>query len=79
MRQTAAEQKSTYLIKDDGIDASIYVSRDDFGRIVKELKDQSGREVAVASIEFEGSREQGKVHEFVNFALTLAVDGGNDG
>jgi hypothetical protein len=79
MRESAAGQKSTYLIKDDGIDVSVYVSRDDFGRIVQELKDQSRHEVAVASIEFEGLRDQGKVHEFASFQLTLAVDGGTNG
>ncbi len=78
MRQTAAKQKSTYLIKDDGIDVSIYVGRDDFSRIAQELKDQS-RLLGVSSIEFDGSREQGKVHEFVDFQLTLAAEGGNDG
>ena len=41
MRQTAANQKSTYLIKDDGIDVSIYVDSGDFSRIVAELKDQA--------------------------------------
>lgn len=77
MRQSAGDQKSTYLIKEDGLDVSIYVERDDFGRILQELKDAIHR--GVPSIEFEGPREQGKVHEFADFALTLAVEGGQYG
>ena len=33
MRRSAPDQRSTYLIKDDGIDVSIYVEGGDFFRI----------------------------------------------
>jgi len=75
MRQGTPDQKSTYLIKDDGLDVSIYVERDDFVRILRELKDHYTIRQGVPSIEFEGPREQGKVHEFADFQLTLAVEG----
>jgi hypothetical protein len=79
MRQSAAAQKSTYLIKDDGIDVSIYVEGGDFSRIVAELKDQSRIRECAASIEFEGPVEQGKGHELTDFHLVLAVEGGSYG
>jgi hypothetical protein len=79
MRQTAANQKSTYLIKDDGIDVSIYVDGGDFSRIVADLKDQSRIRECAASIELEGAVEPGKVHEFADFHLVLAVEGGSYG
>jgi hypothetical protein len=79
MRQSGADQKSTYLIKDDGIDVSIYVQSGDFSRIVAELKDQSRIRECAASIEFEGSVEQGKGHELTDFHLVLAVEGGSYG
>jgi hypothetical protein len=79
MRQSAAAQKSTYLIKDDGIDVSIYVEGGDFSRIVAELKDQSRIRESAASIEFEGPVEQGKGHELTDFHLVLAVEGGSYG
>src|SRR4051794_7259147 len=78
MRQSA-NQKSTYLIKDDGIDVSIYVEGGDFSRIVAELKDQSRIRECAASIELEGPVEMGKVHEFAEFHLVLAVEGGSYG
>jgi hypothetical protein len=79
MRQSAANQKSTYLIKDDGIDVSIYVEGGDFSRIVAELKEQSRIRECAASIELEGAVETGKVHEFAEFHLVLAVEGGSYG
>jgi hypothetical protein len=79
MRQTAANQKSTYLIKDDGIDVSIYVDGGDFSRIVAELKDQSRMRECAASIELEGAVEPGKVHEFADFHFVLAIEGGSYG
>jgi hypothetical protein len=79
MRQSAPDQRSTYLIKDDGIDVSIYVERGDFSRIVAELKDQSRIRESAASIEFEGPVEQGKGHELMDFHLVLAVEGGSYG
>ncbi len=79
MRKSAQDQKSTYLIKDDGIDVSIFVERGDFSRIVAELKDQSKIRECAASIELEGPVDQGKVHEFVDFHLVLAVEGGHYG
>jgi hypothetical protein len=79
MRQSAADQKSTYLIKDDGIDVSIYVQGGDFSRIVAELKNQSRIRECAASIELEGPVETGKVHEFAEFHLVLAVEGGSYG
>jgi hypothetical protein len=79
MRQSAAAQKSTYLIKDDGIDVSIYVEGGDFSRIVAELKDQSRIRECAASIEFEGPVEPGKGHELTEFHLVLAVEGGSYG
>jgi len=79
MRQSAAAQKSTYLIKDDGIDVSIYVEGGDFSRIVAELKVQSRIRESAASIEFEGPVEQGKGHELTDFHLVLAVEGGSYG
>jgi hypothetical protein len=79
MRQTAANQKSTYLIKDDGIDVSIYVEGGDFSRIVAELKDQSRMRECAASIELEGAVGPGQVHEFADFHLVLAVEGGSYG
>jgi len=79
MRKSAADQKSTYLIKDDGIDVSIYVEGGDFSRIIAELKDQSRMRESAASIELEGALEQGKVHEFADFHLVLAVEGGSYG
>ena len=79
MRKNAADQKSTYLIKDDGIDVSVYVEGGDFSRIVAELKDQSRMRESAASIELEGAVEQGKVHEFADFHLVLAVEGGSFG
>jgi hypothetical protein len=79
MRQSAADQKSTYLIKDDGIDVSIYVEDGDFSRIVAELKDQSRIRECAASIEFEGAVEQGKGHTLTEFNLVLAVEGGSYG
>ena len=50
MRKNAADQKSTYLIKDDGIDVSIYVEGGDFSRVLAELKDQSRMRESAASI-----------------------------
>jgi len=79
MRKSAADQKSTYLIKDDGIDVSIYAEGGDFSRILAELKDQSRMRESAASIELEGAVEQGKVHEFSDFHLVLAVEGGSYG
>jgi hypothetical protein len=79
MRKGSADQKSTYLIKDDGIDVSIYVEGSDFSRIVAELKDQGRMRESVASVEFEGAVEQGKVHEFAEFHLVIAVEGGSFG
>jgi hypothetical protein len=79
MRRSAADQKSTYLIKDDGIDVSIYAEGNDFSRILTEMKDQSRMRESAASIELEGAVEQGKVHEFANFHLVLAVEGGSYG
>jgi hypothetical protein len=79
MRQSAADQKSTYLIKDDGIDVSIYVQGGDFSRIVAELKNQSRIRECAASIELEGPVETGKVHEFAEFNLVLADEGGSFG
>ena len=79
MRKGADDQKSTYLIKDDGIDVSIYVDRGDFSRIVAELKDHSRIRECAASIELEGPVESGKVHEFTDFHLVLAVEGGHYG
>ena len=79
MRKSAADQKSTYLIKDDGIDVSIYVEGGDFSRILAELKDQSRMRESAVSIELEGAVEQGKVHEFADFHLVLAVEGGSYG
>ena len=79
MRRSAPDQKSTYLIKDDGIDVSIYVEGGDFSRIIAELKDQSRMRESAASIELEGALEQGKVHEFADFHLVLAVEGGSYG
>ena len=79
MHKNAADQKSTYLIKDDGIDVSVYVEGGDFSRIVAELKDQSRMRESAASIELEGAVEQGKVHEFSDFHLVLAVEGGSFG
>jgi hypothetical protein len=79
MRQSAADQKSTYLIKDDGIDVSIYVESGDFSRIVAELKDQARIRECAASIEFEGPVEQGKGHALTEFQLVLVVEGGSYG
>jgi hypothetical protein len=79
MRKGADDQKSTYLIKDDGIDVSIYVDRGDFSRVVAELKDHSRIRECAASIELEGPVESGKVHEFADFHLVLAVEGGHYG
>jgi hypothetical protein len=79
MCQSGSSQKSTYLIKDDGIDVSIYVERGDFSRIVAELKDLSRIRECAASIELEGPVETGKVHEFAEFHLVLAVEGGSYG
>src|SRR5215510_3455765 len=79
MRRSAADQKSTYLIKDDGIDVSIYAEGGDFSRILAELKDQSRMRESAASIELEGAVEQGKAHEFLDFHLVLATEGGSDG
>jgi hypothetical protein len=79
MRKSAADQKSTYLIKDDGIDVSIYAEGGDFSRIVAELKDQCRMRESAASIELEGAVEQGKAHEFSDFHLVLAVEGGSYG
>ena len=79
MRKNSADQKSTYLIKDDGIDVSIYLEGGDFSRILAELKDQSRMRESAASIELEGAVEQGKVHEFSDFHLVLAVEGGSYG
>ena len=79
MRQTAANQKSTYLIKDDGIDVSIYAEGSDFSRILAELKEQSRMRESATSIELEGAVEQGKAHEFSDFHLVLAVEGGSYG
>jgi len=79
MRKSAPDQKSTYLIKDDGIDVSIYAESGDFSRIVAELKDQSRIRECAASIEFEGSVEQGTGHELTEFHLVLAVEGGSYG
>src|SRR4029453_11432009 len=79
MRQGAVDQKSTYLIKDDGIDVSIYVGAGDFSRIVAELKDQSRIRECAASIEFEGPVEQGKGHTLTDFHLVLTVEGGSYG
>jgi hypothetical protein len=79
MCQSAADQRSTYLIKDDGIDVSIYVEGGDFSRIVAELKEQSRIRESAASIEFEGPVEQGKGHELAEFHLVLAVEGGSYG
>ena len=79
MRQSAADQRSTYLIKDDGIDVSIYVDTGDFSRIVAELKDQSRIRECAVSIEFEGPVEQGKGHALTEFHLVLASEGGSYG
>ena len=79
MRRSAADQKSTYLIKDDGIDVSIYVEGGDFSRVLAELKDQSRMRESAASIEIEGAVEQGKAHEFSDFHLVLAIEGGSYG
>ena len=66
-------------LKADGIDVSIYVEGSDFSRIVAELKDQARMRESAASFEFEGAVEQGKVHEFADFHLVLAVEGGSYG
>src|SRR5215470_18316912 len=79
MRRSAPNQKSTYLIKDDGIDVSIYVEGGDFSRIVAELKDQSRMRECAASFELEGAVDPGRVHEFADFHLVLAVEGGSYG
>jgi len=79
MRKSSADQKSTYLIKDDGIDVSIYAEGGDFARILAELKDQSRMRESAASIELEGAVEQGKAHEFSDFHLVLAAEGGSYG
>jgi hypothetical protein len=79
MRRNGPDQKSTYLIKDDGIDVSIYVEDNDFSRIVAELKDQSRIRECAASIEFEGPVEPGKGHVLTEFHLVLAVEGGSYG
>lgn len=78
-RTNTEGQKSTYLIKNDGIDVSISVGRDDFSRIFQELKDHDKIRECVSSIEFEGPAGEGKVHEFVDFQLALAVDKGRYG
>jgi len=79
MRKSSADQKSTYLIKDDGIDVSIYAEGGDFSRILAELKEQSRLRESAASVELEGAVGQGKVHEFSDFHLVLAVEGGSYG
>src|SRR5215813_9165090 len=55
MRRSAADQKSTYLIKDDGIDVSIYTEGNDCARILTDMKDQSRMRESAASIELEGA------------------------
>ena len=76
MRKKTDDQKSTYLIKDDGVDVVIYADRDDFSRIFQELKDHTRMGQCVMNIDFEGPIGQGRFHEFVDFQLNLSVDRG---
>src|SRR6266567_3241799 len=64
---------------DEVIEKELYLEGGDFSRIVAELKDQSRIRECAASIEFEGPVEQGQGHEFAEFHLVLAVEGGSYG